>query len=140
MIKIDEFKRKICLIGDGGVGKTSLIRKYVLDQFDDSYLETLGTKASKKRIKYKINEDYIIDLNLVIWDIMGQREFRNIQVMAYKGANAALIVCDVTRKETLYNIAFWQMDLYRVTREIPIIILANKYDCQDQIQITEEVS
>ena len=138
MITVNEIKSKICLIGDGGVGKTSLIRKYVLDQFEDEYLATFGTKATKKRIKYKVDENKIIDLNLIIWDIMGQHDFKNVQVRAYQGAQAAFIVCDVTRKETLYNIAFWQMEIFRVTREIPIIVLANKVDLNGQAEITDD--
>ena len=57
MLSVKEIKRKICLIGDWGVGKTSLIRKFVLDQYDDIYLATFGTKTTKKRIKFKKDEN-----------------------------------------------------------------------------------
>ena len=134
MVKVVELKRKICLIGDWGVGKTSLIRKFVFDQFDDKYISTLGTKVSKKRIQFKVAENEIIDMNLMIWDIMGQEEFRKIQLMSYKNANGAILVCDLTRKETLNNITKWRSDLFSVATEIPIIILGNKSDLTEKIQ------
>ncbi len=132
MVEIKELKRKICLIGDWGVGKTSLIRKFVLDQFDDKYIVTLGTKVTKKRIKFKKNNGDIIDLNLVIWDIMGQEEFKKIQKSAYRGAHAAFIVCDITRKETLDNLSRWRNEIFKIAGIIPIIILVNKADLRGQ--------
>ncbi len=136
MVTVSEIKRKIVLIGDWGVGKTSLIKKYVFDQFDDDYITTLGTKVTKKRIKYKISEEKIIDMNLMIWDVMGQRDFKKIQLMSFKNANGALIVCDVTRTETLESLGTWRSDLYEVTGEIPIIILANKSDLKNEVKFT----
>jgi small GTP-binding protein len=132
MVEINELKAKVCLIGDWGVGKTSLIRKFVLDQFDDKYIVTFGTKVSKKRIKFKKYKDTVTDLNMVIWDIMGQDEFRTIQKNAYSGTHAALIVCDVTRKESLKNIKKWRDDIFSITKEIPVVVLANKADLQNK--------
>ena len=138
MLSVKEIKRKICLIGDWGVGKTSLIRKFVLDQYDDIYLATFGTKTTKKRIKFKKDENHIIDLTLMIWDIMGQKEFNKIQSHAYRGAQAAFIVCDITRKQTLFDVCFWKMELFNIARDIPIIVLANKFDLRDDAEITSE--
>ena len=138
MVEIQEVKKKICLIGDWGVGKTSLIRKYVFNQFDDKYLVTFGTKISKKRIKYKLQEDRMIDLNLLIWDIMGQKEFKKVQLNAYKSANGAFIVCDVTRRESLNNILNWHSDLLSITGDIPVVILANKHDLLNQGEFTNK--
>jgi small GTP-binding protein len=138
MVAIAEIKRKICLIGDWGVGKTSLIKKFVLDQFDDNYLVTLGTKVTKKRIKYKKDKKEIIDLNMVIWDIMGQKHFKSIQSSAYRGSNGALIVCDITRLKTLENLKTWREEIYKVAGKIPIVILANKIDLEDQRRFTHD--
>jgi small GTP-binding protein len=132
MVEIHELKRKICLLGDWGVGKTSLIKKFVFDQFDDKYISTLGTKVTKKRIKFKISAEEIIDMNILIWDIMGQEEFKKIQLMAYKNANGAILVCDITRRETLDNLKTWSSELFSITGEIPIIIMANKSDLKDE--------
>ena len=128
MVNVKDMKSKICLIGDWGVGKTSLVKKFVLDQFDDKYIVTLGTKVTKKRIKFKKDKDNIIDLNLAIWDIMGQEEFRTLQRSAYRGTRGALIVCDITRKDTLFNLKRWRDELFNEVGKIPIVILANKID------------
>ena len=136
MVNIKEVKSKICLIGDWGVGKTSLIRKFVLDQFDDKYLVTFGTKVTKKRVKFKKDSDNIIDLNLVIWDVMGQKEFKKARKLAYQGVKGALIVCDITRKETLFSIPEWKDELYSVTGKIPFIILVNKIDLKESAKFS----
>lgn len=129
MMKTVEVKKKICLIGDPAVGKTSLIRKYVTDIFDDKYIGTLGTKVTKKRViieKPTIN----YDLTLAIWDILGQKEFQRIQNMAYRGAKGVLLVCDLTRKDTLEGLKEWRDAIIQVTEDIPSIILANKCDAE----------
>lgn len=123
------FQRKICLLGDGFVGKTSLIRKYVLDKFDDKYLPTIGTKVSRKEIVIPFQkEEIVIDLTIIIWDIVGQKAYQKLRRMYYQGANGALVVCDVTRKETLDSIKEWTNSLFQVTDYVPVLFLANKSD------------
>jgi GTPase SAR1 family protein len=87
-----EVIKKICLIGAGEVGKTSLIKRFILDIFDDKYLKTLGTKVSKKEIVLGIPEkDMNVDLTFLIWDIMGQATFRTLLKDSYFfGASGAL--------------------------------------------------
>jgi len=136
MVNIKEVKRKICLIGDWGVGKTSLIRKFVLDQFDDKYIATFGSKVTKKRIKYKITKNDIIDLNMMIWDIMGQKEFKKARIMAYRGTKGALLVCDITRLETLNNILYYSEELFDIIQDIPIAVLANKADLKKDAEFS----
>lgn len=131
MVEIKEIKRKICLIGDSAVGKTSLIRKFVLDQFNDKYLSTLGSKVYKKRIKYQEYKNNITDLNMIIWDVMGQEEFKISQNISFRDTHGALLVCDITRKETMENLLNWKDRLFGITQKIPIIILANKIDLID---------
>src|SRR5437899_145040 len=72
-------KSKICLVGEQGVGKTSLIRRYVLDQFDDRYVRTLGAKVEKKSLRVALpGPDGLIDVNMAIWDIIGHVGFRHL--------------------------------------------------------------
>ena len=141
---MEKIKRKICLIGDWGVGKTSLIKKFVLDQFDDRYLSTFGSKVYKKRVIYNHDENNNVDLELMIWDVMGQPQFKHMRTIAYNGSQGVLIVCDLTRKETLYHIAYWQSELFSITKKLPFIILVNKMDLQKDAEITtkdiEEIS
>ena len=138
MVNVTEVKRKLCLIGDWGVGKTSLVRRFVHDTFDDRYFETIGTKVIKKRIKYKKEAGKVIDLNLLIWDIMGQKEFIRTQELAFHGTQGAIIVCDITRKETLDNLCHWQQTLFDIAKPVPIIILANKNDLTNDVKFSNE--
>ena len=86
--------KKVCLLGDSSVGKTSLVRKYVYDTFDDSYIATIGTKTVKKQLSVShFGKD--IDLTLMIWDILGQKEYRKVQSMSFQGTSGALVVCDI---------------------------------------------
>ena len=136
MVTVTEVKRKLCLLGDGGVGKTSLIRRFVLNSFSDDYITTIGTKVVKKRLNLRKDENNIFDLNLIIWDVMGQKEFVRTQSASLFGSHGALVICDVTRKETLESVIHWQNVLYDVADEVPIVVLANKNDLISQAQFT----
>lgn len=136
MFESYNIKIKICLVGDSSVGKTSLVRRYVLDIYDDKYISTLGTKVSKKQmIIKKMNKNF--KLTLSIWDVLGQKDFKNIHDMSFKCAKGALLVCDLTRKETFKNISIWESRVKKVAGEIPIVILTNKSDLTDEYAITE---
>ena len=125
--------KKICLLGDGAVGKTSLIRKFVFDRFEDKYIMTFGTKVSKKQVTInRDGEEYM--LTFLIWDILGQRVHNNLHSAYYKGASGAFIVCDSTRKETLESMKEW-IEVFRgVNTDAPLILLGNKSDLVDQAQ------
>lgn len=122
---------KICLLGDGAVGKTSLVRRYVYDVFDDKYLKSFGTKVSKKSLKF---DDASIDL--MIWDILGQRSHESLHAAYYKGATGALAVCDFTRPETMDNLKLWLGSFRAVVGSMPIIILGNKADLDKSFSLS----
>jgi small GTP-binding protein len=127
-------EKKVCLLGDWGVGKTSLIRRFVFNAYDDRYLSTLGVKVSKKSIvvkDFKKKPFFKINLTLLIWDLVGQKGFQNTQNSAYKGTNGALVVCDLSRPDTIERMDGWISSLYKVTKPIPLILLANKVDLMD---------
>src|SRR5512136_3486341 len=88
-------QKKVCLLGDFGVGKTSLVRRFVEGRFDDKYLSTIGVRISRKTLLRSGGT-----LNLLLWDLAGAQEF-NTQSSYLAGVAAALIVCDLTRRETL---------------------------------------
>ncbi len=131
-------KLKICLVGDVGVGKTSLIRRYVLDVFDDKYIATIGTKVTKKDVQVKNPKSgQTEDVTLLIWDIMGQPSFREVLREAYfYGAQGSIAVCDVTSKESLNELRYWTKAMTATTGQIPIVFLGNKCDLKDETRVT----
>ncbi len=123
---------KLCLLGDGAVGKTSLVRRFVFDVFDDKYLKSFGTKVSKKSLTVG---DANVDL--MIWDILGQKTQESLHAAYYKGAAGALAVCDFTRPETMKNLKSWLGSFRSVVGDQPIIILANKSDLEKKFTMVE---
>src|SRR5207249_4778480 len=83
------------LVGEAAVGKTSLIRRFVLENFDDKYIQTLGTKVSKKELTSSSPDGSgELKIDMTIWDIMGQKGFRELLKEAYfYGARGILAVC-----------------------------------------------
>ena len=95
-------KLKICLVGDEGVGKTSLIRRFVTGQFDDAYIRTLGAVVSKKSVEVRNGRGSPSQVDMVILDIIGRRTFMQLFQDAYfSGARGVIAVFDLTRKTTL---------------------------------------
>ncbi|HQN75179.1 MAG TPA: Rab family GTPase [Methanomassiliicoccales archaeon] len=124
-----QYMKKICLLGDGEVGKTSLIRRYVLDIFDDQYIQTFGAKVMKKVLDLEN-----VTLTIMIWDVLGQKSHdSSVASSFFEGANGALLVCDMTRPETLDHLRQWEADLLKVRGKVPIIILGNKSDLEMKI-------
>lgn len=113
--------RKVVMLGDPAVGKTSLVHKYVHNMFDDKYLSTIGARPVKKVIE--MGNDTII---LIIWDIAGHSH--NLHPAYYLGAKGALMVCDLTRSATADSIDSWLSALKGKAGEIPVFILGNKSD------------
>src|SRR5205809_2977550 len=134
-----KMKVKICLVGEGAVGKTCLIRRFIHDQFDDRYISTLGAKVSKKEVVVASPRgDAEIAIDMTIWDIMGEKGFRELLKEAYfHGAQGILAVCDVTRKQTLEDLGEWVAAVVKVTGNVPIEFLANKADLKDEMDVTE---
>ncbi len=123
---------KLCLLGDGAVGKTSLVRRYVFDVFDDKYLMSFGTKVSKKTVLFDA-----VQADLMIWDILGQRVQSSLHAAYYRGAAGALVVCDSTRPETVKSLSSWVDSFISVVGDMPVIVLANKSDLPKNISMDE---
>jgi small GTP-binding protein len=138
---VDELdvQKKIILLGDGEVGKTSLIRRFVLDKYDDKYILTIGTKITGKNLQIGAdNKNY--NLNLQIWDILGQKGFTKLHHSSFKGTDGVLLVADITRKDTLMNLAkYWIPKVHNLVGDVPLIILANKSDLTDKAEFNEKI-
>src|SRR5438445_10641182 len=92
-------KTKVCLVGEAAVGKTSLIRRYVLEEFEDRYITTLGAKVSKKELGFDFpDKDISVQMDMTIWDIMGEKGFRELDKKAVlQGKKVDLAGRDITR-------------------------------------------
>ena len=127
-MELKEILKKVVLLGDGGVGKTSLIARYVVNKFDDKYIATIGTKVSKKDIQV-VRPDLIINLKLMIWDILGQKEYSKIRTSSMSGAQGLILVCDLSRPETVRALEdFWLKEVKLSIGNIPTVIVGNKVD------------
>ena len=137
-------QKKIVLLGDPAVGKTSLIQNFVYGVFDDRYLATFGAKITKKSLIFPAVQYPDIEgiedteLLLLVWDIAGQKAFKTVHQAYYRGAEAAIIVCDVTRPETLQHVPEWVNDLYEAVGKVPIILLVNKCDLTGQVRFGDK--
>ena len=129
-------KSKICLVGERGVGKSSLIRRYVLDQFDDKYVRTLGAKVEKKTMRVDVPERHAqVDIHMAIWDIIGHVGFRQLLGDSFfNGAQGILAVADLTRSETLPVLTGWIEAVESVAGKVPVILVANKADLTAEAQ------
>src|SRR3989304_5900177 len=132
-------KTKIALIGDSGVGKSSLIRRFVLDEFDDRYLHTLGTKVTKIKLTIPHEVDTEIEMDLMIFDIMGQRGFKElVKETFFLDAQGVLAVCDLTNRESLASLQDWIATALEIAGDVPVYILVNKSDLEGKAAYGEE--
>ena len=131
-------KKKIVLLGDSAVGKTSLIRRFVLDAFDDEYITTVGSKVTKKELRIP-RPDRTVDLTLMIWDLLGQEGYTGFQAWTLAGADGALLVADLTRQKTLESLErYWIPTLFQVSDNIPLVFVGNKADLMTEIAKGQE--
>ena len=133
-------KAKVCLVGNLAVGKTSLIRRFVLNAYDDAYVTTLGTKVSKKTVELlPPGVGTPVRLDLMIWDIMGQPGFRELLKEAYfHGARGILAVADLTRRSTLDHLEDWVDGVSDETGPLPVLVVVNKADLADQAEVGQD--
>lgn len=116
-------QKKICLLGAFGVGKTSLVRRYVDTIFSDAYLTTVGVKIDKKVLTLGTEP-----LALILWDIAGEDDMAAVRLSYLRGAAGYLLVVDGTRPETLETAASIQSRVNAEVGRIPFLALLNKAD------------
>ena len=122
----DVAKLKICLVGDEGVGKTSLIRRFVHQEYSESYIRTVGTMVSKHEVDLP---EVRCRAMIMVWDIMGRRDFMDLFKESYfKNAGGILAVFDLTRPATMESLREWIGNIRASEVPAPTFILANKVD------------
>ncbi len=139
MDDVKTFKLKICLVGEEGVGKTSLVHRFVSGAFDESYIRTLGAVVSKKTVTLGSFHGRPVHVDLMILDIMGKRTFLQLFKDAYfNGAKGILAVFDVARKASLRDLTLWIDGVRESVGPIPVYALGNKVDLKDRRELTDD--
>jgi len=138
-MELRDILKKVVLLGDGGVGKTSLIARYVVNKFDDKYIATIGTKVSRKDIQV-VKPNLIINLRMMIWDILGQKEYSKIRSASLSGAQGLILVGDLSRPETIKSLQdFWLKEVQAQVGGIPTVVVGNKVDLAEKNSMTAAV-
>lgn len=125
--------KKICLIGDFAVGKTSLVSRFVHDIFADRYLTTIGVKIDTKQLTIAGRGR----IKLVLWDIAGTDQFSTMDTHYLRGAAAYLLIVDGTRRNTLDTALELKKSADRFLNSPPFVMIFNKTDLQDEWEITD---
>lgn len=127
----DEFKFRVVLLGEAAVGKTSLIRRFTENSFDEEYKQTIGTTFASKEVTVTDDEGQTRQVRLIIWDMGGQTTYRELRRQFMKGSSGAIIAYDVTRPETFMAMNNWFESFRETCPNAAVAIAANKVDLLD---------
>ena len=131
------FVFKILVGGNGGAGKTSLLRRYVDGIFDDSTIETVGVDFFLKEMVLK---EVNVHCTLQLWDLGGQERFRHLLENFVMGARGALLLFDMTKMPKMNEILEW-VNIVRIHDfDLPIILVGTKIDLEEAIAVDEEIA
>lgn len=123
--------RKVCLLGDFAVGKTSLVGRFVRNTFSDKYLTTVGVKVDTREVALPAG-----NVKLVVWDIAGRSALDTLDKSYLRGASGLLLVCDGTREATFRSALYLQMQSKSLLGDVPAVIMVNKLDLADRWEVT----
>ena len=130
----DDFKLKIVVVGDSGVGKTNLIRRFIQDDFQSNSKATVGVEFFSK--SFKINDNVF---KIEIWDTAGQERYKSITAAYYKGAKGGLVVYDVTSKTSFDNVDNWVSEIKeKASTDMKTMMIGNKIDLKDERAVSTE--
>ncbi|MCL5438095.1 MAG: GTP-binding protein [Candidatus Thermoplasmatota archaeon] len=123
-----QIAKKVAILGDMRVGKTSLMNRFISNTFEESYSSTLGINISKKKLNYSISgEDFV--LTLYVWDVMGGSNFQEVRRLAFENVDGAMIVGDLTNSASLKSITdFWLPSITESSGNKEIALILNKLD------------
>lgn len=130
-IENDYLVKKILLIGDGAVGKTTLTSWFITGGFSSEYRATIGVDVFSKVIPDK-------KIELKIWDLAGQPMFKKLRSNFFQDARGGFLVFDLTVPNTLFNLSSWIDEVNQVVKDIPLILIGNKLDLVELRSISEK--
>ncbi|MHA2472445.1 MAG: Rab family GTPase [Promethearchaeota archaeon] len=116
-----DFKFKICLLGETSVGKTSLVYRFIENKFREDYKSTLGVNILQKLLEI---DDNSVSTN--IWDLGGQENFRRLRKLYLDGSMGALVIFDLTNRESFEKLGSWIKDFRGQRGEKPFCLIGNK--------------
>ncbi|MEM7081310.1 MAG: Rab family GTPase [Pseudomonadota bacterium] len=131
-----ELTKKVCIIGDFAVGKTSSVARCVNNVFSEKYLTTVGVKIDTKELSLSNRSEPV---KLVIWDIAGTDRFSAVEFSYLRGSNGFILVIDGTRQHTLDVAKKLRAEAFERYGEQPCVTLINKSDLEDEWQISDEM-
>ena len=130
----EDYKLKLVVVGDSGVGKTNLIKRFANNTFNSNSKATVGVEFLSK--SFKINNTVF---KIEIWDTAGQERYKSITAAYYKGAKGALVVYDITSKISFENIDKWMLEIKeKSSKDLKLMIIGNKSNLKDGRQVSNE--
>ncbi len=125
------FIYKVVVVGDGGVGKTSIVLQYCENSFKENYIMTIGSNFSTKQVELEEYPNFLVKLQL--WDLAGQKHFSFVRPPFYRGATGIVYVFDLTRRSSFQNILEWKLEVEKVIGNgKPSVLVGNKIDLAEQ--------
>ena len=130
---------KTVIVGNTGVGKSCLLQKYTRDQFVSFHETTIGVDFATKQLKIPMNSE-LYNIKLQLWDTAGQEKFRSITQTYYRNCCAAVVVFDLTNKESFDSIYYWINSIKNgCGNDVNIILVGNKSDLDEQVVSDNEI-
>ena len=125
--------KKICLVGAYGVGKTSLVQRFLSNSFSDKYQTTVGVRIEKKEMRVG-NQD----ITLILWDLAGEDAVTQVRLSYLRGTAGYILVADGTREDTLTTALDLQRRVTETLGELPFLLIVNKNDLSESWKISKK--
>lgn len=132
------FLAKILLCGEFRVGKSSLVLRYVEDRFPGNYMATIGANFLVKTTNVELESGEVLKIGQQIWDVGGHMRSSQVSHVFYQGVMGALLVYDVTRRETLEKVHLWSAELLKYSPKAQIYLIGNKKDLENERLVSTE--
>lgn len=134
-VQSGEYAFKLILGGDGAVGKTSMVHRFVENEFAKDYKSTIGTSIMKKECKFDALDSIV---RFVLWDLAGQSQFKKVRQSYLSNAEAGILAFDVTNPMSFQNIENWHKEILSASPNISLILVGNKIDLEDERLVSRE--